>query len=268
MKPSVQYLTAQALSPEQVQAYHTNGYIVLRGQFSCAEAAQWQEECERLWYTPGLIDTYNVRVESRGRLTGGSVADRLDPVLDLSPRLEALARDERILVPLQSLLGDVAHLFRCKLIRKAPGTLGYSMHQDYPYWEWLGVPPDDMLTVCVAIDPADRQSGAIEVFPGLHQGRLPAPPHEPKDVDESRMDTSHGEIPELNAGDLLIFHSLTPHRSGPNRSAGTRLVLLPSYCAGRHGALYEPYNAWFRTYKLEAARRRLSSDQPASPFFR
>jgi ectoine hydroxylase-related dioxygenase (phytanoyl-CoA dioxygenase family) len=252
------------LSARDLAAYRTSGYVVARGRFARAEVAAWRRECERLWALPGIADLRNLRVEPRGHLVGRPVLDRLDPVIDLSPLFARLVTDRRILGAVASVLGEAATLLKCKLVAKRPGTKGYLMHQDHPYWMWLGLPPDHMLTVYVAIDPAEEVSGAVELFPGLHDRRLPAPPDEPMDVDESAMDTTRGETPRLEAGDLLLFHSLTPHRSAPNRSLDPRRALLPSYVAARYGELYERYDAHKR-HVMHATRLR---EGVPDPFFR
>jgi ectoine hydroxylase-related dioxygenase (phytanoyl-CoA dioxygenase family) len=45
------------------------------------------------------------------------------------------------------------------------------------------------------------------------------------------------------AGATLWFHSRTPHRSGPNRSARPRRALYPTYNAAREGDRRAEYYA-------------------------
>jgi ectoine hydroxylase-related dioxygenase (phytanoyl-CoA dioxygenase family) len=47
----------------------------------------------------------------------------------------------------------------------------------------------------------------------------------------------------VRAGQTLWFHSLTPHRSGPNRSAHPRRALYPTYNAAREGDRRAEYYA-------------------------
>ena len=57
------------------------------------------------------------------------------------------------------------------------------------------------------------------------------------------------DVPALGAGDVLVFHSLAPHFSGPNDSDRPRTVLLPSYGVSDTPGLYQRY------YKREIVRR-------------
>jgi ectoine hydroxylase-related dioxygenase (phytanoyl-CoA dioxygenase family) len=188
------------------------------------------------------VERDNPRVQWRGALAGGEIADRIDPVLDVSPLFHALAHDGPLVEMASSALDDAAVVFKAKLIVKRPGTLGYTMHQDHPYWESLGAPADAYVTVVVAFDRFEAANGAVEVFPGQHHSRVPAPPHEPLDADESRMDTSGGVLIEQAPGDVAFFHSLIPHRSAPNRSPRARRGLFVTYLASRHGGLSERYH--------------------------
>ena len=45
----------------------------------------------------------------------------------------------------------------------------------------------------------------------------------------------------LEAGDMVIFSSLCPHRSAPNRSNSSRRLLFLTYNARSTGDLYDTY---------------------------
>lgn len=230
--------SSSGLTAPELDHYWRAGYVTVRGGFAPEEVQAWQQECERLWAVAGgQLDAG--RIQHRGRVTGGTTADRIDPVVDVSPLFAALARDPRILGPVGAALGSEAILFKDKLISKRPGTLGYGMHQDFPYWERLGIPADELLSVQVAIDAATRDNGALEVFEGLHHAKVKPPADNPLDADETAMDLNRGQRTDLAAGDLLLFHSLVPHRSGPNNSAVSRRALFLTYCTARHGDAYQ-----------------------------
>lgn len=222
--------------------FRATGYVVARGLFTPVEVTGWQRECERLWSDVADGKTGSGRVQRRAHAAGGMIADRIDPVLDVSRAFARLASDPRMMAVVRSALGAAPTLVKAKLIEKRPGTRGYGMHQDYPYWAWLGIPADEILSVAVAIDAAHSGNGGVEVFPALHHARLTPGADEPLDVDERSMDLSAGEIPSLASGDLLLFHSLTPHRSAANASSESRRALFLTYATARHGDVYARYH--------------------------
>lgn len=248
----------EELTQSVIDRYHADGAIHVKGLFKPEEVQVWKGEVARIFGLPGLIDPLNVRVEGRSHAKRGSVADRLDPILDISPVFSNLMRDSRVLGFAEALIGDAVDVFRCKLIRKSPETAGYSMHQDYPYWEFMGVPANSILTVAVAIDDASDQAGGMEFFKGLHDKQQASDPSEPRDVDPTKIDLSRSVRPNAAAGDLIFFHSLTPHRSSPNLSPNNRALLLPTFASAKYGPLYKSYHEAYLTRKLNG--HKLSSD--------
>jgi 2-aminoethylphosphonate dioxygenase len=224
--------------------YWAKGYCILRGVFALTEVEAWRIEVQRLWELPGIADTLNLRSEFRRDVSGTWILDRLDPFLDLSPLLSRAMNDTRLLGPLTHVLGGPVELLKCKLIRKDPGTAGYAPHQDHLYWRWLDIPADGLCSIAVPLYRSDAQTGGIEFFPSYHQALIPSDDGDPdKDMSISHIDVTTGEIPVLEPGDVLIFHGLTPHRSGTNAGDMPRILLLPSYAVSTDVSLYSRYYA-------------------------
>jgi len=224
-----------------IHQYHDRGFIVVRKLFDQVCQSAWVNECERLSEMLATADGKSPRFQGRAHLTKGHIFDRIDPVIDISPILRDTAQNAELKEICGQLIGEPATLLKDKLIAKPPGTFGYLIHQDYPYWEHLGIPADQVLTAWVAIDQAHEKNGALELFPGLHGARIPGTPDAPMDVDESLVDTTCGVITDLDPGDVLFFHSLAPHRSSPNRSDSHRRALLLTYVPERFGNVYEHF---------------------------
>jgi len=230
-----------ALTVDQRDQYWRDGYVVLRQRFRSADVEQWRREAERIWATPGLIANGGPRLGTRKRVDGGMVVERIDGVAGLSSVFAALAVDPRISVAVGDALGDGALLLKDKLIVRPDGALGYDLHQDYPYWSHMDVPADAVLSVLLPIDPFDPGNGSLELFPALHGQRLPGPAGDPLDTDPAAVAGRPSETMTLMPGDALIFHSLVPHRSGPNTSGKTRCGLFLTYNAAAYGDLYNAY---------------------------
>ncbi len=236
--------TAVSTSPVRREEYQATGFIVVRGLFAPAEIAAWQAECNRL-LAQDWVHPQNIRTPFRHN--SGQTPERIDPVVDVSPPFAALVADRRITEVVGELLDDRPLLFKDKLILKLPGTDGYTMHQDWA-WGWQGLcPADDILSVSIQIDGADPQNGGIELFPGYHD-RLLTPPGLQTNFRAEELalvDPARGENITTEPGDVLIFHSLTPHQSGRNLSDRPRRSLYLTYNAARAGDLrgqyYEAY---------------------------
>jgi ectoine hydroxylase-related dioxygenase (phytanoyl-CoA dioxygenase family) len=170
------------------------------------------------------------------------VSDRIDPVLDLSPRFRALATDSRLTGVVASLIGGDARVFKAKLISKWPGTLGYGLHQDFPYWPGVErVPPDHLINLVVAIDPFTDENGGIEVFPGLHRSIIPSLDPGTRDLSIEQTGGILPRLLSLQSGGLAVFHALAPHRSDANRSESSRESLLLTYTRAEHGDVGRSY---------------------------
>lgn len=228
------------LSDSQRAIFEDKGFIQLDGLFSAKEVRTWCEECRRLQRETDVSEEPD-RVQWRDHQNGDPVADRFDPVVDISLTFNELASDCRILDSVEAALGGPVQLMKDKLIMKRPGTDGYGLHQDFPYWTCVGLRPDALLSVQVCIDPADESNGALEVFPRKHQRQLEGPPEEPRDVDESLVDPGQKEVIEAEAGSLLLFHSLVPHRSGANSSDRNRRTLYLTYAQTSDEDIYDRY---------------------------
>jgi hypothetical protein len=240
----------RTLTPAEIRHYYEQGFLVLRGVFAPAEVALASMEAERLHDRRDLIDTANIRCRWKNHCeTGECLFECFDPVADLSPFFAGMSSDPRLLNVVADLYGEPALPFKEKLIFKPPGALGYDLHQDYIGWKNF---PRTFVTAAVAIDPSGPGNGCTEVFPGVHKrGYLSPEDGDYHPVPDAAMDGASAVPLELAPGDVAIFGCFTPHRSGPNRSAGSRRLLYASYNADSDGgdrrdAHYEEFFAWLK----------------------
>jgi 2-aminoethylphosphonate dioxygenase len=150
---------------------------------------------------------------------------------------------------LADLYGEPACLFKDKLIFKPAGVKGYGLHQDWIAWPGF---PRSFLTVLVPLDPATRDNGCTEVFPGYHYlGSLSPEDGDYHELPAGTVDEARCVPLELEPGDVAVFGGFTPHRSAPNRSGGWRRQLYLSYNARSDGGdqrmkHYAEFHAWLR----------------------
>jgi hypothetical protein len=143
-----------------------------------------------------------------------------------------------------ALLGEPAVLYKEKVNAKLPGGAGYAPHQDAPAYRFV----DRHVSCLVAVDDATPANGCLEVVSGRHGARLPVDARGCIRSDVAR--SLHWEPVAMRAGQALWFHSCTPHRSGPNRSASPRRALYPTYNAAAEGDLRDRY---YRQKRAELA---------------
>ena len=101
----------------------------------------------------------------------------------------------------------------------------------------------------------DEQNGCPWVVPGLH--KLGTLAHETTDLGFRCIESSQDAIAvPAKVGDIVVFSSLTPHRTGPNGTEGIRKSYILQYAAdgargiGPHGEDTGLQNAPDRQYEV------------------
>jgi ectoine hydroxylase-related dioxygenase (phytanoyl-CoA dioxygenase family) len=131
----------------------------------------------------------------------------------------------------RALVGSQVRLYTDQLFVK-PAHHGSEVpyHQDHAYWTALK--PYNMLSCWLALDDATIENGCVHMLPGTHQRLIEHREFKgpqslgllPEDVDAAR------ETPvEIKAGSAMFHHSLTVHRSFPNRNDIGRRGLVTIY---------------------------------------
>lgn len=213
-----------------VETYRATGVAAVSGFLSestlsrlCAEATRLQQAAENSGIDAKML-------ASRPSVDGGTLFERVDPVCPCSEIFAALAHDDRLLEPVKAILEtDAPALMKDKLIYKVPSDRGYLLHQDFPYFSGAENAPGKFMTAAIPLDPITPENGGLSFFLGCHDRVQPAPTSDPRDVDPAAMEG----IPEWDgtapAGTLILFHSLTPHQSGPNLSDGPRRIVYYTF---------------------------------------
>jgi ectoine hydroxylase-related dioxygenase (phytanoyl-CoA dioxygenase family) len=224
-------MTHEPLTPAQISQYNQDGYLIIRNFLNADEVAKLyrvaiddsavsknainvndssgKRSKLSLWYKPGN-DTYGLLTRSQW------LVDSVDALLDGNTA--------------------VCH-FHSKLMQKEPRVGGaWEWHQDYGYWyknEFLL--PDQMMSVMVAITNANPENGCLQVIKGSHKMGRVEHGFSGEQVGASQryvdlsLKTMELVYVELNAGDVLFFHSNILHRSEANLSDKPRWSMISCY---------------------------------------
>ncbi len=235
------------LDKEQQAAFHRDGFLHLRGVFGAEDVAAWREAAEALLSRDDLVHPDNLRIAFvKGSGVGLRPVWKIDPFVDLHTTFGALTRDRRILDVLASLYeGREPRLFKDKLIYKPPGGHGSGIHQDYHWWQGF---PTSLISVMVAIDPANETNGCTEVFPGYQQGLLTEAGKWTHLKDSAVKEIDKGTPIITDPGDIALFHCHTPHRAAANHSSQFRRQAFLTYNDSRDGEHYFAHREHFWRY--------------------
>jgi len=142
--------------------------------------------------------------------------------------------------------------FHSKLMQKEPRVGGaWEWHQDYGYWyKNQFMFPDQLISVMVALTPANQENGCLQVVKGSHKmGRVNhgfAGEQVGADMVmvNNALQTMELVYCELEAGDALFFHPNLLHRSEANLSEYPRWSIISCYCSQSNLAYNESSQSW------------------------
>lgn len=123
------------------------------------------------------------------------------------------------------------------------------MHEDASWWEPF--PVETLVSVMVAIDPATAENGALRVYPAYTDELVGGLMRNMNEKEKGETDQSTERLLEMEPGDLVFFHSFTPHRSGSNASDRSRRALFLTYSDGKHGDLYDQHYEHYHDYSAD-----------------
>ncbi len=124
------------------------------------------------------------------------------------------------------LIGPDVRLYWDQAVYKKPGTDSpFPWHQDNGY---AFVEPQQYLTCWVALTDATEDNGCPWVVPGLHRSGTLA--HEYSDIGFVCLrEPADAVAVPARAGSIVVFSSLTPHSTGPNRTDAVRKAYIVQY---------------------------------------
>ncbi|MDX1994731.1 MAG: phytanoyl-CoA dioxygenase family protein [bacterium] len=245
------------LNPQDVQFYQDNGYLLFK------QPVFAEEKFARL---KAIFEELQTKAQSVNKRI-----DELDvPHFD-DPRLFVFLLADEILDMVEPLIGPDIGLWSSHFIAKEPFTgRATPWHEDSAYWEGRFDRMDQIVTVWLAIDPADVENGCMRVIPGTHTNGF----SEYEKVDW-RSNTFDREIkPELIDESKAVYFELQPnecslhdarliHGAKANTSPRRRCGYTMRYFS--QGMKLNPDHRANANHKLWHARGRNLANNPVQP---
>ena len=232
------------LTPEQIERYYAQGYLVVENVITPEELSQLKDEIEA-W-----IEESKQHTEAWGETLDGRSRFDIDPKdhnaeypslrriaspTEISNKFYNAAINSRIAKMASQLIGHSGTcLHHSKINAKLPHTTTMvKWHQDFPFTPQTN---DDMLTALLMIGDVTLDNGPLQVVPGSHKGELFSHWENDKFVGKISADIENKHCQKFescigSAGTVCFMHTRLLHSSGPNISELPRYLFIAVYNA-------------------------------------
>lgn len=214
-------------------SWDRGGVAVLRGvldEATLTRLTTWVCQLEAMEASPGGPLQHHEQTES------GPVMARSEQFADVHPGLgEFVRRDVAALV--EAVCCEPVVLFKEKVNYKHPGGGGFAAHQDARAYRFA----ERHISVMVPLDPATELSGCL--WFAHHRERSMLEADERGRIVQSVVEALEWYPVEVNPGDVVVFDSAAPHRSGTNESHHPRRAMYLTYNASAEGDFRHRYYA-------------------------
>ena len=216
------------LTESQVADYHRDGFVVVSGLIDGDLVATMADEVDlfqrgdkQVGITP--FSESLATDETFGRMS------MMSWLAESSAPLRAALHHPRCLAVAAELLGpDVSWWWDQAAVKNPVADSTFPWHQDDGYEV---TEPPLTLNIVIAIDATTVENGCIWAIPGSHQRGLLDHWIEPGAWHRTCYKGPEQGVPvETKAGDALVLHCRTLHRSPDNQSASKRRAYLAAYC--------------------------------------
>jgi ectoine hydroxylase len=234
-------MAAGPLNKNRLGEYQQNGFVLEKGMFNAEEI----DLLRRAAKEDRQLDQHSF---GRGDGEGGTVRLSLwnhpgDTLYGMFARCETIVNSAEKLLE-----GEVYH-YHSKMIMKDTKVGGaWAWHQDYGYWYQNGVLFPLLCSASIAVDPATRENGCLQVLKGSHHlGRIDhVLTGDQAGADLERVAEAQKRLEtiyiEMAPGDVLFFHANLLHRSDQNKSDNPRWSMICCYNAARNDPYKEAHH--------------------------
>lgn len=204
------------LTREQVETFDKHGFIHLHQVFDSNELTEIEE----------AIDPIEAELErlvaeiagGRSRLTDAGTITFTTHIVRQSETAKDFARNAKIRDICYDLMGEPARLYWDQSVYKKTGKKQeFPWHQDNGY---TFIEPQQYLTFWIPLVDVDETNGCPWIVPGLHRGGTLE--HWETPIGLKCLEEHDAAIcVPARRGDIILFSSLAPHRTGPNLQDGS-----------------------------------------------
>lgn len=238
------------LTQDQCNAFDRDGFFIYRDAFTADELSSVRASIDPI--EERLVEFLRTQDEDQLFISKADTITFSIHLVKQSETLKAFSRHPVLAGIARDLLGENVRLYWDQSVYKKPGN-----PEDFPYHQDNGytfIEPQIYLTCWIPLLDVDERNGCPWVVPGLH--KLGTLRHESTPLGFQCLRSHAEEIATpARAGDIVVFSSLTPHKTGPNLSDETRKAYILQYA---------PDGCRRRVSKREAGD---SQDDPARQYF-
>lgn len=239
-----------------LQAHEERGFTILQDFITSDEVSRYRGELDRL--VSDYAGANDVRVVTEK--ASGEVRSIFE-VTSLSPMIDQLSRDPRLLDRARQLLGSEVYLHQTR-VNYMPGFKGngFYWHSDFETWHAEdGMPEPRAVSCSIALTPNYPYNGGLMVMPGSHKEFIPSVGATPENNYTSSLKEQKVGVPSTEAitdmahrygidqftgpaGSALWFDSNIMHGSGNNITPFPRSNIFLVFNS-MENALTDPFGA-------------------------
>jgi phytanoyl-CoA hydroxylase len=230
------------LSPEQIQQYQRDGFLVLSGLVERKTLddlnKRFLDIVDGRQPVVGAMKIMQDVMVVKGAVKPQTPLHGVNKLFCLEDDdvLSAFARSPEVVSCVRSLIGDEIYSLTSNVFNKPPRVDGkHPLHQDLRYFSMR--PASAIVAVWTAMLPTNRDNGCLAVIPGSHKEGILT--HGTPDWDYvnhgffgiDEVDRQRRQHVPMEPGDTLLFHPLLVHGSGRNRTDEFRRAISVHYAS-------------------------------------
>jgi len=231
-------MNAEQLSPQQMQFWKENDYVLLPSYFTPEQTQQmikWVEDIAKWPVVEGKYFNYYEMINNEARIS------RTENFLAYHSDFNKMVRTSGLFEIMDEILGEPTVLFKEKINYKYPGTGEYPPHQDVhaadssiyafqPYHR----------NITIFLDEATEENGCMELGSGYKKNEIldRYPNGSILETEAAKLDWKPLLCPK---GSVFIFDMFWPHLSKVNKSNSPRRSIFMTFNGISKGDLREAH---------------------------